>query len=460
MQAMDFSLSVLVSGIIITVLLYISIYIFYRRLYGIKDRLTVETYQSLRSFGIALFFLGLVFPTGVLLTSMMPILIALIFFWMIRSQLLLSISDKLKVSKYGLVMIALIIVLSIETIARVLIVPYSLPPIVMMIGLSILLVLAVGGAIYVLRESPSPFTASMMVIIVFTMIAALTAILGFIVTSPQYFILLVLPIAVAVGVASSMLRPWRNIVTTSLLALIICVGPALFVPALIAGNTTIFLFTTSLTFALLCLTIPLSFFLQQAVETRATTALYISVSLTSIALLALTHGNNFSIASSSIGTWDEIILFVDWLFGILAVSTFTMAAISSVFSVNVRHASREILIGFSIGLLVLGHPIVRWVEVDNVLIQRWELDPLYLGIIAMLLIAFAVFTKMSYQLWKAGSGRAGLRFVFFMLATLFLGIVAMFADMIPLELIVPLFLLSGMMLILSSPRRNPFTQSS
>ena len=139
---------------------------------------------------------------------------------------------------------------------------------------------------------------------------------------------------------------------------------------------------------------------------------------------------------------------------------FTMAAIASSFSTNVRHASRELIIGIGAGLVVLGHPIVRWVQVGDELIQRWELDPLYTGIMALLLVAFIVFGRMSYQLWKAGSGRAGLRFVFFMFAALFLGIVAMFADMIPLDLIVPLFLLSGIMLILSSPRRNPFTKSS
>ncbi len=318
-----------------------------------------------------------------------------------------------------------------------------------------------------LRESPSPFTVSMLIIILFTLVAAFTTTSGFIANTPQFFILQVMPIVVAAGVLGSMLRPWRNIITLTMLSLIVVVGPALIIPAYIANNMTIFLFTTALTFALLCLIVPMSFFLQQVVETRSSTALYISLALISIGLLALTHGNNFSIANSAIGGWDESILYFDWILGVFGVSAFTMSAIASSFSAKIRQASREIIIGFGAALLALGHPVVRWIEVDVygdgsliLNIQRWELDPLYLGIMALLVVSFAVFLKLSYQLWKAGSGRAGLRFVFFMFAALFLGIVAMFADMIPLDLIVPLFLLAGVMLILSSPRRNPFEKAS
>jgi hypothetical protein len=332
----------------------------------------------------------------------------------------------------------------------------------MIVALSVLVVASVVGAVYVLRESPSPFTASMIVILVFTILAGLGAVYIDTIANPHFFLLLTTPVLVAAGVVGSLLRPWRNIITTTMLGLIISTGPALFISALITNNTIVFLFSVSLTFALICLIIPLAFFLQQAVDTRATTAFYISLALVSIGLLALTHGNNYAIANSSVGVWDEGILYIDWFLGLLGVGAFTMSAIASSFSVSIRHVAREIIIGFSCILLALGHPFVRWHDVfgdGTLVIQRWELDPLYLGIFALLIVAFAVFFKLSYQLWRAGSGRAGLRFVFFMLAALFLGIVAMFADLIPLDLILPLFLLSGVMLILSSPQRNPFAQA-
>ena len=456
---MDFALSVLISGIISSILLFIGVIIFFSRLRQVSDQLTGATKRSLRSFGIASFFLSFVGPTGLVVPSFVPVWITCVFLGLIVSQLFLAVDDENKVQRIGIVLFALVSILVVEGIARILISPYPLPPIMLIITLPSLLLIAFGGSLYVLKESPSPFTLSMFIIIVFTLIAAITATLGFISATPQYFILQVLPIVVAAGVLSSMLRPWRNIITLSLLSLILSVGPALFLPAFIAGDTTIFLFTISLTFALVCLIIPLGFFLRQAIQTRATTAFYISLSLISIALLALTHGNNFSIANSDLGPlWDEGILFADWFFGLLAVSAFTMASIASSFSPTIRHASREVIIGFAIGLLVLGHPYVRWVEVDGVLIQRWELDPLYLGIMAMLAVAFLVFFKLSYQLWKAGSGRAGLRFVFFMFAALFLGIVAMFADNIPIDFLVPLLLLAGVMLVLSVPQRNPLAQ--
>jgi len=460
MITMDFGLSILIAGTIALTLLYSSLIIYYKRLGGIADRVTEETFQSLKAFGFSIFGLGLMFPVSIFIPSLILLCFGISLFGMIGSLLYLTVKEAERIKKFSYVNIALILVLIVESLARVLITPYPLPMIGMFVSVLPMLAIASAGVVYALRETPNPFTISMFIILIFTVIAALTHMFDFLQASPQFFMIQVLPVVIAAGVMASMLRPWRNIITLALLGLIVTVGPALFIPALLAGNMTVFLFSLSLTFALICLTIPLSFFLQQAVETRATTALYISVSLVAIGLLALTHGNNYAIANSPIGAWDESILFIDWFFGVFGVCCFTMAAIASSFSTNVRHASREIMIGIGAGLLVLGHPIVRWVQVGDELIQRWELDPLYLGIMALLLIAFIVFGRMSYQLWKAGSGRAGLRFVFFMFAALFLGIVAMFSDMIPLDLIVPLFLLSGIMLVLSSPKRNPFAKSS
>ena len=56
---MDFSLSVIIAGTIVTVVLYASIIVYLKRLWGIKDQLTTETFLSLRAFGLALFFLEL-----------------------------------------------------------------------------------------------------------------------------------------------------------------------------------------------------------------------------------------------------------------------------------------------------------------------------------------------------------------------------------------------------------------
>lgn len=456
---MDFLISLLISGIISSALLIVGIVIYLGRLREISSELSDPSRRSLRAFGISNIFLVLVSLTVYILPNTVPIWIAGVLAGIIMSQFYLSVDNARTVRRIGIVLFSLILLLVLETLATIFIVPYLLPPLIQIIVLPSFIITSIVGSLYVLRESPSPFTVSMFIIIVFTLLAALTAGLGFIGDNPQYFILQIIPVVVGAGVLSSMLRPWRNIITLTLLSLILSVGPALFIPAYLGGDTTIFLFTITLTFALVCLIVPLGFFLQQAVQTRATTALYISLSLVCIALLALTHGNNFSIANSELGpTWDEGILFIDWLFGILAVSSFTMASIASSFSPTIRHATREVIIGFSCALLVLGHPIVRWVEIEGELVQRWELDPLYLGIIGLLIIAFIVFFKLAYQLWKVGSGRAGLRFIFFMFAALFLGIVAMFADNIPLDLLVPLLLMAGVMLILSSPKKNPFAQ--
>lgn len=456
---MDFALSVLVAGVISSTALLLGIIIFFQRLRKITGQLTAATLNSLRSFGVSAVFLLLIPGTGLLDAQLVPVWIAGDLAGLIISQLYLAIDNERTVRRLMGVIWTVTIVVIVEGLARTALPAYPFLPIAMMVALPMFLVVSFVGAVYVLKETPSPFTGSMFVIIVFTVIAAITAALGFVAGEPQYFILQVLPIVVAAGVLGSMLRPWRNIITLTLLALFLTVGPALFIPALIAGNTNIFLFTASASFALVCLTVPLSFFLRQAIQTRAATALYISISLIAIGLLAITHANNFAIAYSSLGpAWDDNILFIDWLFGLLGVSSFTMSAISASFSPSVRVAFREVLIAVSSGLLVLGYPFVRWVEVNGTLIQRWELNPLYIGIFAILIVAFAVYSRIVYQLYRAGSGRAGLRFVFFMFAALFLGIVAMFANYIPIEVLVPVLLLAGVLLVFSSPQRNPFTQ--
>jgi len=455
---MDFLTSLYVAGIISTVLLYVALYVYYRRTYLVEDQLAPETVRALRTFGLSIFALGAIFPTAILQPSFLPTIISLSFLGMVSTQMLLSFESESRMSKIGWSFVTLWLLSVCESIARILFVPYPLPPIMVIVTLSIFMTTALVGSVYVLRESPSPFTGSMFVILVFTIVAGITAVAVNIILSPQFFLILITPVIVAAGVVSSLLRPWRNIITTTMLGLFVSAGPGLFIGALIGGNMTIFLFTAALTFALVGLIVPLAFFLQQAVETRVTTALYISISLVAIGLLALTHGNNYAIANSAIGAWNETILFIDWMLGLIGVSAFTMASIAATFSANVRNASREVIIAFGFVLLTLGHPIVRFVEISGDLIMRWELDPLYLGVFGLLIVSFTIFGRISYQLYKAGSGRAGLRFVFFMFAALFLGIVAMFADMIPLGLLVPMLFLSGVLLILSSPKRNPLSE--
>jgi hypothetical protein len=456
----DFALSVLVAGIFSSAALLLGIAVFFQRLRKVSRQITGATLNSLRSFGVAAVFLVLIPGTGILDAQLVPVWITGDLAGLIVSQIYLAIDTERTVRRFAALVSAVTLIVMVEGLARTAFEIYPFMPIAMMVVLPTFLIVSFVGAVYVLKETPSPFTGSMFVIIVFTIIAAITAALGFVSGAPQYFVLQVLPIVVAAGVLGSMLRPWRNIITLSMLALFLTVGPALFIPAFIGSNVNIFLFTASATFALACLTIPLSFFLRQAIQTRAATALYISISLIAIGLLAITHANNFAIAYSSLGpAWDDNILFIDWLFGLLGVSTFTMSAISASFSPSVRVAFREVLIGVSSGLLVLGYPFVRWVEVNGTLIQRWELNPLYLGIFAIIIVAFAVYSRIVYQLYRAGSARAGLRFVFFMFAALFLGIVAMFANYIPIEALVPVLLLAGVLLVFSSPQRNPFAQT-
>ena len=78
----------------------------------------------------------------------------------------------------------------------------------------------------------------------------------------------------------------------------------------------------------------------------------------------------------------------------------------------------------------------------------------YIGVIIPLIIGFVSFLNVVYKLSKAGAAMAGARFLAFMFASLFLGIIAMFADVIDINIIAILMVTAGLLMIGSSPRAS------
>ncbi|TFG34571.1 hypothetical protein EU527_02845 [Candidatus Thorarchaeota archaeon] len=442
---MDFSLSMMISGLLVSVFIYLGLFVYSRRLKSVYANVTKPTANALVLFGIANALMGVIGVFGEL-----PSLYKMLWMTFIFASLLLSIinlifTDQSKMKRTSIAVIILII----YAITDVLINQFLGIAFGNVTSILIVLMLsAVIASIYLLKETQNPFTGSTFSVIILLVISVITTQSGILTTHPEYFILQIAPLIVATAVLLSMLRPWKHILSYTIALLALVVGTSLAIPAYLDGNSGILVFSIVAAFAGAATVIPMDFFISQAMETKASTPVYISFTLFFIGLLAITHSNNYAISLSAIGVWDPNILFVDWFFGIFGVISFIMAALSASTSEQTRLISREALLAFGCILLTLGHPFV--------INGRYELDVLYLGIFVLLVIGFGGFFNIVYRLSKAGATMAGARFLAFMFASLTLGIIAMFADLIDINIIAVLMIAAGILMIASSPRASIF----
>ncbi len=439
---MDFGLSLSISGILVSLMLYIALAVYYRRVHAIYSEITRPTQRSLVLFGVAAAAMGLTGITGLYMAHFVPIWVAVLFSSLLVSQLNLIIESEKTLKRSIAITILLAAGVVIETIARYFV---SFTPIMLMIGLSVFIVGTFAASIYLLKESPSPFTGSMLVLVTITVVAWVAATIADLHGNPEYFIVNIAPLIVTTGILASLLRPWRRIISISVALLAFTVGVALGIPAFMAGEIEIVMFAAVVAFAGICVAVPLDYFIEQATITRAKTPIYISLTLVMVALLAITHSSNYAIAYvSGAWVWDPTILFINWVFGIAAVCCFIMAGISVSFSNVARGASRDLLIGIGVALTMLGHPFV--------MNDRYILESLYLPLVILIAIGFIALSKVSLKLYRMGSGKSAARFVFFMFASLAIALVTMFADQMPIIFTVVMEISAGILLLASNPR--------
>lgn len=440
---MNFELSLLIAGLLSTVAIYLGLLVYARRLRSVYDDVSKPIARALLLFGIASAFLGTIGITGVIASEFSMPMITFMLAALLITELNLGVSNEISVKRASIVIVLLSILVLVETVLSIVL---SIQHFILMPILGIFFIGALVISIYLLKESLNPFSASIFILVVSLTIAAVSAATGILGLHPEYFIIQVIPLIVGAAVLASMLRPWRHIISLSIGILAIVVGLSLAIPAYLDGDTNIMIFALVAAFAGAATVIPLDFFVQQTTETRATTPMYMSTTLLFVALLVITHSNNFAISLSAIGSWDPNILFIDWFFGLVGVGAFTLASVTAMTSKQTSQRSREILIGVMAILLTLGHPYV----IDG----RYELDLLYIGLMVVLFIGFIEFFGVAYKLAKAGAAMAGARFVAFMFAGLGIGLVAMFADLIPIEITASMLVGAGILLVASSPRAS------
>ncbi|MHA1637344.1 MAG: hypothetical protein ACTSUB_04950 [Candidatus Thorarchaeota archaeon] len=441
---MDFTLSLIISAYLATIALFIGLGIYIRRLRDIQDRITKPTERALIWYGIAGAMVGLLGLTMVIDSRYVLVYVSFMYAAFAISQLNLIVSNEKIIKRATIFLLVLAILAAAESILRrFTTVLGAMPPFI----LAISMVIFIGGTFlmgfYLLKESPSPFTVSTLILLFLIVISAFTSLWLDLTSTPEYFTFLIAPYIIMAAVMGSMMRPWRQIGSISIGLFAIITAISLAIPAFIDGNINILLFAIAAGFAATCIVAPFDFFSKQAIDTGAKTPIYITITMLFIALLSITHASNYAISVINFDVWDPMILYMDWIFGVIAVSTFTLASYSTTASENARNAVKEILIALAAALVVLGHPYIQG--------GRWELEILYLVLIFLLVIAITGYIRLSRQLLKLGSGGVAGRFLAFMFAGLGIGLVTMFADEIGITLLFPILIGAGLLLLVSNP---------
>jgi hypothetical protein len=318
------------------------------------------------------------------------------------------------------------------------------------IGLTILLLASLYLALVLLRENPSTFSASLLIVLVLYMATWVIAATNWTFSNPQYYIVQVIPLIMAATVFSSIRRPWRSMLAAFIMLFTTTLGIPLLTTSYAAGSWTIFYFVGVEIFATFCLIAPLNFFLDSATETGSKMPLYLGAVVALVALLVSTHALSWAVFISTPGmVWNQYIVWVDVLIGSCAIIAFMLAAVSSLFDDWALIFTREVMVIFGTAAAFLTFPLTQPSFITN--------DVVWLAIGVVIAIGTLMFIRLSIRIARAGGGSAALRLMMFIVSALMIAIVSMYSDNIPpVPPAVPvsailLLLVAGAVAILSSP---------
>ena len=317
-------------------------------------------------------------------------------------------------------------------------------------------------ALWLHRMFPSPFTYGMITFVILIAPAYLFAVSGYILVVPHLIGAIALPSALISAIFASLNRPWRLIPTLFLIFIGTILAVPVIVASLVSGDVGITLFTLFAYGLAMSVILPFEYFVDEALSTRARTPFYMAVTLFSVGLLVETHWVNwaFSYTTSNAvgldlaqllfieihGVWDSNIVYFDWILGIVAVSSFLMAALSTTYSEKVTDYAVDFIIIVGVPLAIFGSPYIN----DG----RYDLGVLYIFLLMYILFAVAIYARLAYALVRQGQGSAATRFTMFTLGSLTAGIVSMYSDRM-LFILDPIFQTIAILLLLFSTPGNP-----
>ncbi|MGY5860219.1 MAG: hypothetical protein RTU63_12695 [Candidatus Thorarchaeota archaeon] len=422
MQGIDFYLTLLDSGGVIIIVLLISLGIFAGRVKEIYNDIGKGTRYALISYAIS--GIAMAFASFVSINEDLRFMVtgAGAFFLgaIVVAELWILISENR--AKQGTIATSLIIVgvfinNFLEEFA-------NFPLYFMMVGLSILLLGALYFSVVLLRENPSTFSASLLIVLLLYMATWVIGITGWTFENPQYYVVQVIPLIVAATVFSSIRRPWRTSLAVFIELFTFTIGFPILTTAYNAGSWTIFIFVAAEMLTVLCLIAPLNYFLDQAAETGAKTPLYLGGVVAFIALLVSTHSLSWAVFISNGLVWNQYIVWVDVIIGSAAITAFMLAAVSSLYGDWAQTITREVLIVFATAASILTFPLIAEpVGIAN--------DQIWIVLGVVIVIGTLLFFRLTLRIARAGGGRAAGRLMMFVISAIMIAVVSMYSDNIP-----------------------------
>ncbi len=326
---------------------------------------------------------------------------------------------------------------------------FGFPIYFMMIEISILLIVAVYLAVVLLRENPSTFSASLLIVILLYMSIWIIGAIDWTYAHPQYYIVQYIPAIVASTVFISIRKPWRTTLTTFILFFTITIGLPLIIASNRAQSWPILLFVGVELFAALCLIAPLEYFLEQANQTGARMPLYLGAVVIFIAVLVSTHSLSWTLFINQRLAWNRYLIWVDVLIGSCAIIAFMLAAVSSFYGDWVQTFTREAMIIFGTSAAYLTFPDTQPTTIYN--------DLVWIALLAIATIGTLMFIRLAIRIARAGGVAAARRLMMFIISALMIAIVSIYSDSIPPEppaipvTAILILLLAGGIAVFSSP---------
>ena len=446
---MDFEIALYVSGTITAFSLAAALVVYGIQIRRIFVNVGPNTRKALIHFGISGALTFIVTMAGLFWRGFFLSWMGFFFAFIISTILYVLYPDSRKASLGRAAVMLLASLMVLENSYRFFIDP-NFTSMMEYLGVTILLTGSFVYAIVLVRDTPSAFTGSILLILVLYVITAATAATSFIFIHHEYFIIQSTPILVSAAVFGSIRRPWRAMISIFIVLLFVSMSGGLLWGAYLAGEMIIFQFTIIALFAGLCIVAPLNFFVQQGVDTGARTPQLIGNVLIALSLLVATHTNSWAVYQSVTYdpvkpalVWNEWFVSVDVILGVIAIMSFLMAAGAASFGARTYGNIRDAALITGTGIVVLGLYPVR--------LERWQASMLYPIMAVFILIGVVIFARVSFRIYKAGASRAAQNFMTFILSSLVIGIITMYSDQIQLELVYILLVMAGLLALASSP---------
>lgn len=451
----EFTLSMELSGVAASLILLVSLVVFWRRVRVVSGDITLGTRTSLAFYGMA--GVGLAMTTLAALPSATRFLVpATAAFFLgcvvIAQQWVLFSPSSARISS-----IAILLVIAISFVESVRLYLGGVVEVVNILTSSVLIVvflalLAVASLVFALiliRETPSTFTLSVFLLLLLYLASRALGIFRNISVYPETFIVQVLPPVLASTIFASMKQPRRTLLTLFLLLLLVAVQLPLVFEFL--DTLQIWAVVAAETFACICLVSPLNYFAKQASDTGARAPAFLGSVVTLVAAMVILHGVSYSVAIA-LASSPRIVMYdyTNWLTAVLgacALGAFGLATVSSGFAEWIYSATREAVVAFVTAISLLSFPYVL----------RPDLTPqveaaIYASIGVLLTITTLLFLVVVRRIYSRGAKKAAERLVLFITSAILMALVLIIPQAsLNAGIIIISLIFSGVLALGSSP---------